>query len=113
MKTLKGIIGTETSVVSMIKFTGDFDIIYNASNAISIRLFDDNNAKTVHNSFIDDCDKDNKAYLKNTLVSGKVGNDYYVNFLLDVKSNLSFDVTYKDDYTIVSIVAIKNVMQII
>lgn len=112
MKTLKWIADIEVSNVSMIKFVGDFKVISNTPNCISIKCFNANNAVTVHEAFLDDCDEDYKDELRNNLTTEKLVDDSYMKVKLNTKSNFSFDVTYKNGYTVVSIVVVKEMMRI-
>lgn len=113
MKTLKGIVDTETFVVSIVRFGDVFKVEYNASNAISIRVFSDNKAKTVYKTFLDDCDINCKDYLKNSLTFGKVDENGYINFILDTESGFSFDVTHRADYTVVIINLTRDIVKIV
>lgn len=113
MKTLRGIIDTEVSVVSVVKFTGDFEVRCNASNEISIRCFSSNNAKLIYKTFLNDCSDEYKDCLKNSLAFGNPDDSVNADFVLDLASNFSFDITYKEGYTVVSIISIKTVMEII
>lgn len=112
MKTLKWIADTEVSVISMIKFIGDFVINCNTPRCITIKCFSNNNAKRIHGTFIDDCDSNCKDYLRNNITCEKCSEDDYVKFILDKDSNMSFSVTYKEGYTTVSVVLVNEIMRI-
>jgi len=112
MKTLKWIADTEVSNVSMIKFVGNFDIDCNATNCLTIRCFDTNNAKVIFDEFIDDCDSKYRDYLRSNLTFGKLSETGNIDFVLNIDSDFYFDITFKQGYTVVSIVVIKEVMRI-
>lgn len=112
MKTLKWIADTEVSNVSMIKFVGNFDMDCNATNCLTVRCFDSDNAKIIFDKFIDDCDSKYKDCLRNNLTFGKLSETGNIDFVLSIDSNFYFDISFKQGYTVVSIVVIKEFMRI-
>jgi hypothetical protein len=112
MKTLKWISDTEVSVISIIKFIGDFDIKVDNPKCIKIKCLSINNAKTIYKNFGDDCTDSYKKYLMYHLMFSEVDEYGYVKFLLEHKSNMSFAVTYHEGYTTVEIALVKEVMKV-
>lgn len=112
MKTLKWIADTEVSVVSMIKFIGDFDIKCDTPTCIRIKCLSINNAKTIYKNFGEDCTDNYKQYLMYNLMFSEVDANGYVKFILEPESSMSFAVTYKDGYTTVEIALVKEVMKV-
>ena len=113
MKTLKWISDVEVSVISIIKFIGDFDIKVDNPKCIKIKCFSVNNAKTIYKNFGDDCTDCYKQYLMYNLMFSEVDTNGYVEFLLERESDISFAVTYKDGYTTVEIALVKEVMKVL
>lgn len=113
MKTLKLISDTEVSVISMIKFIGDFNIKCDTPTCIRIKCFSINNAKTIFKNFGEDCTDNYKQYLMYNSMFSEVDANGYVKFILEPESNMSFAVTYKDGYTTVKIALVKEVMKVL
>ena len=112
MKTLKWISDTEVSVISMIKFIGNFNIKCDSPKDIRIKCLSINNAKTIYKNFGDDCTDNYKPYLMHNLMFSEVDINGYVDFVLQTNSDMSFAVTYKDGYTTVEIALVKEVMKV-
>ena len=112
MKTLIGIIGTEICTVSVVRFTDEFEVKYNSSNSITIKCFSGNNAIRIHEAFLDDCNKKYKDNLRNAITCVKSVDEIYMTLKLDTNSDFNFGINHKDGYTVVSIVVIKDVMEI-
>lgn len=112
MKTLKWISDTEVSVISIIKFIGDFDIKCDTPKCIRIKCLSINNAKTIFKNFGDDCTDNYKEYLMYNLMFGEVDTDGYIKFLIETDSDMSFAVTYHEGYTTVEIALVKEVMKV-
>lgn len=112
MKTLKWISDTEVSVISIIKFIGDFDIKVDNPKCIKIKCLSNNNAKTIYKNFGDDCTNAYKEHLMYNLMFSEVDDNGYVKFILEPESDMSFAVTYKDGYTTVEVTLIKEVMKV-
>lgn len=113
MKTLKWIADTEVSVISIIKFIGDFDIKVDNPKCIKIKCLSVNNAKTIYRNFGEDCTDGYKEHLMYNFMFSEVDDDGYVKFILEPESNMSFAVTYKDGYTTVEIALVKEVMKVL
>lgn len=111
MKTLKWISDTEVSVISIIKFIGDFDIKVDTPKCIRIKCPSNYNAMTIYKNFIDDCTNSCKEDLMNNLMFSGVEHGH-VKFLLETESDMSFAVTYKDGYTVVEVSLVKEVMKV-
>ena len=112
MKTLKWISDVEVSVISIIKFIGDFDIKVDTPKCIKIKCLSINNAKTIYKNFGDDCTDAYKEHLMHNLMFSEVDEDGYVKFLLEHESNMSFAVTYHEGYTTVEVALVKEVMKV-
>lgn len=112
MKTLKWISDIEVSVISLIKFIGDFNIKVDNPKCIKIKCLSVNNAEIIYKNFGDDCTNDYKEYLMHNLIFSEVEDDGYVKFLLETESDMSFAVTYKDSYTVVEVTLVKEVMKV-
>lgn len=112
MKTLEWIADTEVNVISMIKFIGDFEVTCNTPKCISIKVFSNNNAVTIQNTLIDDCDINCINHLVDNFTSEKASDSDYVKFMLNKDCDMNFSVTYKDGYTTVAIILEKEVMRI-
>lgn len=112
MKTLKWISDTEVSVISVIKFIGDFDIKVDTPKCIKIKCLSIDNAKTIYKKFYDDCGDDYKEHFLLSIMFGFVEDDGYVKFLIETESDMNFAVTYKDGYTVVEVALVKEVMKV-
>ena len=112
MKTLKWISDTEVSVISIIKFIGDFNIKVDNPKCIRIKCLSINNAKTIYKNFGDDCTDGYKEHLMYNIVFSEVDEDGYVKFILEHESDMSFAVTYHEGYTTVEIALVKEVMKV-
>lgn len=112
MKTLKWINDTEVSVISIIKFIGDFDIKCDTPTCIRIKCLSINNAKTIFKNFGEDCTDNYKQFLMYNFMFSEVDTNGYVKFILETESNMSFTVTYKNGYTTVEIALVKEVMKV-
>lgn len=112
MKTLKWISDVEVSVISFIKFIGDFDIKVDTPKCIKIKCLSIDNAKTIYKNFGDDCTNEYKEHLMYNLMFSEVDEDGYVKFLIETESDMNFVVNYKDGYTVVEVELVKEVMKV-